>query len=114
MSARLRRRHTPDLSPTTAQLPFGVSLRCIELQKHRDLALQVPSGKTIRAAEYEWACGRLFSHYNYGFRTGRCFAMVLVALLMAWGPAVGHEVDPAVMAMFREWSIAPPSPSGVF
>jgi hypothetical protein len=44
----------------------------------------------------------------------RCFAMVLVALLMAWGPAVGHEVDPAVMAMFREWSITPPSPSGVF
>ena len=44
----------------------------------------------------------------------RCFAMVLVALLTAWGPAVGHEVDPAVMAMFREWSLAPPSPSGVF
>ena len=44
----------------------------------------------------------------------RCFAMVLVALLTAWGPAVGHEVDPAVMAMFREWSITPPSPSGVF
>ena len=72
MSTHLRRRHTPDLSPTTAQLPLGVSLRpkCIELQKHRDLALHVPSGKTIRAAEYEWACGRLFSHYNYGFRTG--------------------------------------------
>jgi hypothetical protein len=30
----------------------------------------ISSGKTIRAAEYEWACGRLFSHYNYGFRTG--------------------------------------------
>jgi hypothetical protein len=44
----------------------------------------------------------------------RCFAMLLVALLMAWRPAVGHEVDPAVMAMFREWSITPPSPSGVF
>ena len=42
------------------------------------------------------------------------FAMVLAALLMAWGPAVGHEADPAVMAMFREWSITPPSPSGVF
>src|SRR3954464_2795110 len=40
--------------------------------------------------------------------------MVLVALLMAGGPAVGHEVDPAVMAMFRQWSITPPSPSGVF
>ena len=44
----------------------------------------------------------------------RCFAMVLVALLMAWAPAVGHEVDPAVIAMFRQWSITPPSPSGVF
>ena len=44
----------------------------------------------------------------------RCFAMVLVALLMAGGPAVGHEVDPAVIAMFRQWSITPPSPSGVF
>jgi hypothetical protein len=44
----------------------------------------------------------------------RYFAMILVALLMPWGPAVGHEVDPAVMAMFREWSLAPPSPSGVF
>ena len=40
--------------------------------------------------------------------------MLLVALLMAWRPAVGHEVDPAVMAMFREWSLAPPTPSGVF
>ena len=61
MSTHLRRRHTPDLSPTMARLPLGVSLRpkCIELQKHRDLALHVPSGKTIRAAEYEWACGRL-------------------------------------------------------
>jgi hypothetical protein len=44
----------------------------------------------------------------------RYFAMVLVALLMAWGPAVGQEVDPAVMATFREWSLAPPSPSRVF
>jgi hypothetical protein len=44
----------------------------------------------------------------------RYFAMVLVALLMPWGPAVGHEVDPAVMASFREWSLAPPSPARVF
>jgi hypothetical protein len=38
----------------------------------------------------------------------RYFAMVLVALLMAGGPAAG-EVDPAVMAMLREWSLASPS-----
>ena len=43
----------------------------------------------------------------------RHFAMVLVALLMAGGPAVGDEVDPAVMAMLREWSLASPSPSRV-
>ena len=40
----------------------------------------------------------------------RYFAMVLVALLMAEGPAVG-EADPAVMAMLREWSLTSPSPS---
>src|SRR5215471_5142186 len=39
--------------------------------------------------------------------------MVLVALLMARGPAVGDEVDTAVMAMLREWSLASPSPSRV-
>ena len=44
----------------------------------------------------------------------RYFAMVLVALLMPWGPAVGHEADPAVMASFREWSLAPPTPARVF
>ena len=43
----------------------------------------------------------------------RHFAMVLVALLMAGGPAVAGEVDPAVMAMLREWSLASPSPSRV-
>jgi hypothetical protein len=43
----------------------------------------------------------------------RHFAMVLIALLMAGGPAVGDEVDPAVMAMLREWSLASPSPSRV-
>src|SRR5262249_54315126 len=35
----------------------------------------------------------------------RRFAMVLVALLMAGGPAVADNVDPAVMAMLREWSL---------
>ena len=38
------------------------------------------------------------------------FAMVLVALLMAGGPAVADKVDPAVMAMLREWSLASPTP----
>jgi hypothetical protein len=42
----------------------------------------------------------------------RRFAMVLVALLTAGGPAVA-DVDPAVMAMLREWSLASPSPSRV-
>ena len=42
----------------------------------------------------------------------RYFAIVLVALLMAAGPAIG-DVDPAVMAMFREWSLSSPSPSRV-
>ncbi len=40
----------------------------------------------------------------------RRFAMVLVALLMAGGPAVADKVDPAVMAMLREWSLTSPSP----
>jgi hypothetical protein len=43
----------------------------------------------------------------------RYFARVLVALLMAGGPAVGAEVDPAVMAMLRDWSLPSPSPSRV-
>ncbi len=43
----------------------------------------------------------------------RHVAMVLVALLMAGGPAVGDEVDPAVITMLREWSLASPSPSRV-
>ena len=43
----------------------------------------------------------------------RRFAMVLVALLMAGGPAVADKVDPAVMAMLREWSLTSPSPSRV-
>ncbi len=43
----------------------------------------------------------------------RYVAMVLVALLMAGGPAVGDEVDPAVITMLREWSLASPSPSRV-
>jgi len=43
----------------------------------------------------------------------RYFAMGLVALLMAGGPAVADRVDPAVMAMLREWSLASPSPSRV-
>ena len=43
----------------------------------------------------------------------RHFAMVLVALLMAGGPAVGNEVDPGVMAMLREWALSSPSPSRV-
>jgi hypothetical protein len=43
----------------------------------------------------------------------RYLAMLLVALLTAVTHAVGDEVDPAVMAMYREWSLASPSPSGV-
>src|SRR5262249_11073020 len=43
----------------------------------------------------------------------RRFSMVLVALLMAGGPAVADKVDPAVMAMLREWSLTSPSPSRV-
>jgi hypothetical protein len=43
----------------------------------------------------------------------RYFAMVLVALLLAGAPVVAGEVDPAVMAMLREWSLAAPSPSRV-
>src|SRR5262249_3520643 len=39
--------------------------------------------------------------------------MVLVALLTAGGPAVADKVDPAVMAMLREWSLSSPSPSRV-
>jgi hypothetical protein len=72
----------------------------------------------VRCDRLHLAGGRPLCKISFrGFIEGvgvRCFAMVLVALLMAWGPAVGHEVDPAVMAMFREWSITPPSPSGVF
>src|SRR5262252_5173901 len=43
----------------------------------------------------------------------RRFAMVLVALLMAGGPAVADNVDPAVMAMLREWSLTSPNPFSV-
>src|SRR3977135_2076991 len=39
--------------------------------------------------------------------------MVLVALLMAGGPAVGDDVDPAVVAMLREWALSSPRPSRV-
>src|SRR5438128_10020693 len=39
--------------------------------------------------------------------------MVLVALLMAGGGAAVADVDPAVVAMLREWSLASPSPSRV-
>jgi hypothetical protein len=38
--------------------------------------------------------------------------MVLVALVTAGGPAVA-EIDPAVVARLREWSLASPSPSSV-
>src|SRR2546428_9950991 len=41
------------------------------------------------------------------------FRSVLVALLMAGGPAVADKVDPAVMAMLREWSLTSPSRSRV-
>jgi hypothetical protein len=40
----------------------------------------------------------------------RRFAMVLVALLLAGGTAVGYEAHPAVTAMLKEWSLASPSP----
>lgn len=40
-------------------------------------------------------------------------AMVLVAWLMAAGLAVAGEVDPAVMAMLKEWSLAFPTPHRV-
>jgi hypothetical protein len=43
----------------------------------------------------------------------RRFAMVLVALLMANGGTAVADVDPAVVAMLREWSLASPSPSRV-
>ncbi len=43
----------------------------------------------------------------------RRFAMVLVALLMAGGGTAVADVDPAVVAMLREWSLASPSPSRV-
>jgi hypothetical protein len=36
----------------------------------------------------------------------RRFAMVLVALLLAGGPAVADRADPAVVAMLKEWSLA--------
>ena len=42
----------------------------------------------------------------------RYFAMVLVAFVTAGTPAVA-DVDPAVMAMLREWSLASPNPSSV-
>jgi hypothetical protein len=41
----------------------------------------------------------------------RYFTMVLVALLMAGGPAVGDDVDPAATAMLREWALTSQSPS---
>src|SRR5262249_60815814 len=41
------------------------------------------------------------------------FAMVLVALLTAAGGAFADTADPAVAAMFREWSLSAPSPSRV-
>jgi hypothetical protein len=43
----------------------------------------------------------------------RRFAMVLVALLMVGGGTAVADVDPAVVAMLREWSLASPSPSRV-
>jgi hypothetical protein len=43
----------------------------------------------------------------------RYFAMVLVALLTAAGGALADTADPAVAAMFREWSLSAPSPSRV-
>ncbi len=42
----------------------------------------------------------------------RHVAMVLAALWLTAVPAVG-EVDPAVVTMFREWSLASPTPSRV-
>ena len=42
----------------------------------------------------------------------RYFAIVLVAFVTAGTPAVA-DVDPAVMAMLREWSLASPNPSSV-
>src|SRR5262249_33813897 len=42
----------------------------------------------------------------------RYFAMVLVAFPTAGTPAIA-EVDPAVMAMLREWSLTSPNPSSV-
>ena len=42
----------------------------------------------------------------------RYFAMVLVAFVTAGTPAVA-DVDPTVMAMLREWSLASPNPSSV-
>src|SRR5262249_5929626 len=43
----------------------------------------------------------------------RYFAMVLVALLTAAGGALADTPDPAVAAMFREWSLSAPTPSRV-
>ena len=43
----------------------------------------------------------------------RRFAMVLVALLMVGGGTAVADVDPAVVAMLREWSLTSPSPSRV-
>src|SRR5262249_15677051 len=43
----------------------------------------------------------------------RYFAMVLVALLTAAGGALADTADPAVAAMFREWSLSAPTPSRV-
>ena len=59
--------------------------------------------------------GRLINSRNgfIGEAGVRYFAMVLVALLTAGGPAVGGEVDAAVMAWLRDWSLTPPSPSRV-
>jgi hypothetical protein len=59
--------------------------------------------------------GRLVNSFGefIGEVVVRRFATVLVALLMAGGPAVADNVDPAVMAMLREWSLTSPSPSRV-
>lgn len=43
----------------------------------------------------------------------RHVTMMLAALLLAVRPAVGGEVDPAVMTMLREWSLALATPSRI-
>jgi hypothetical protein len=44
----------------------------------------------------------------------RFLAAVLVWALLPCGSALGQEVDPAAMAMFRQWSLTPPDTSRVF